>query len=257
MIQNGIDRALNINPMFYRLNKNTKDKQSGYWWLRSQDGFEQQLTFSEQLELFTYTWYLREKRIPEHLFYQQAAAQFPGLFSPSEEELLDCLQAYGIKADDGHWQFADVDEPSQRERIIADIIDKLVHLGKEHQFKVKVTAQNVCWLKEQTQYSFHIINTGICSPFLPVQAHETDLTGPSISIIFPGSKAKLVHHRLDIDPRYQMAASNCHLIKFRHIIRILEDSQPNLEFFLQSLDEDKPGLQDIRQMSLFSSEPTE
>jgi hypothetical protein len=248
-IQENIERVLINNPTLKRVNEKTKEKKSGYWWLKSVWTFNNRLTYSEVLENETFECFQHQEIVNEQEFFQYAAGFFPGSFSPPRELMQDCLQAYGYATKENFWHISEMDQPEKRQEIIRDIVNHLCQLGKELNFDVEKTIEKVLWKRENKIYRFHIIKTGICSPYMPLKESENEIT----AIIFPGSKSKLVHYRLEHDPRYQQAAEHCYLIKFRHILRLFgEQTHTNLDLFLQSLREDQPGLQDMRQMTLFN-----
>ncbi|MBI9048500.1 MAG: hypothetical protein JEZ00_03715 [Anaerolineaceae bacterium] len=249
-IQQSVEYSIIKNPALLRINDKSKEKQSGYWWIKAGWDFDHRLTFSEALEKQTHEYFIQHGSLYEQTFFQETAAHFPALFSPSNELLHDCLHAYGSPETNGYWKINEMDLPDNRQSSIQEIKQDLANLGKSFDFEIQTTDQSISWSnKNNTQYVFYILPTGICSPYLSLK-ESTDKK--IISIIFPGSKSKLIHRRLENDPRYKNAVTYTYLIKFRHIIRVLNEHPTlGLNFFLESLDEDKPGAQDMRQMSLF------
>ncbi len=244
-IKNGINQIFKTSPLFYRTRGNNKEKESGYWWIKSITDFNQRLTYSERLEAFTYHQIQQQGWLDEKVYFQQAGSQFSGIYSPSIEEMKDCLQAYSIHEGEGIWKLAEMDDPDRRNKSIQEITEKLAGLGKILHFKDAVKKGSVTWKKEQTQITFNILPSGICSPFFP---SEPSLTDNQTVIIFPASKSKLIHRRLEMDPRYN---ADCVLVKFRHILQVIEMNPPDLENFLFLLNDDAPTREDMRQMSLF------
>jgi hypothetical protein len=244
-IKNGINQVFKSSPLFYRTRGNNKEKESGFWWIKSNMDFNHRLTYSERLEAFTYHQIQQQGWLNENTFIQQAASQFPGLNSPSLELLKDCLQAYAIYEANGIWKLAEMDHPQQRNQVISEIQEDLTRLGENFQFNVATENKKIIWKKDALQVTFNLLNCGICSPFFP-KASEPEKY--QTVIIFPGSKSKLIHHRLEIDPRYHMP---CSLVKFRHILQVMETVPPDFEQFLSLLKNDEPAMEDMRQMSLF------
>ncbi len=244
-IKNGINQIFKTSPLFYRTRGNNKESESGYWWIKSNLDFNQRLTYSERVEAFTYHQIQQEGWLDENIFFQQAACLFSGLYSPSHELLKDCLQAYAIHEGNGIWKLAEMDHPEQRNLAIVEIQGKLSELGSKFQFIVTTKNKKVIWKKDALEVTFHLLNSGICSPFFPI-ASQPD--GHLTVILFPGSKSKLIHHRLEIDPRYH---TPCSLVKFRHILQVIEADPPDSEQFFSLLKDDEPAREDMRQMSLF------
>ena len=248
-LQDDLNNFLRIASPVYRIADGVKERQSGHWWLTSQSSFNNRLTFSERVEAFTHACLQQERIVSEEFFFNTASRTFPGMLSPAPSLLLDCLQAYAEKNENGYWQLSETDQPAKRNEAINEIMDRLSALGEANQFTVQREEQAVWWKKEKQNYVFYVIPNGICSPYFS-QVHSGE--SKNTAIIFPGSKSKLVHNRLSLDPRYQKASENYHLIKFRHILRLLEPGAADIGQFLLSLDEDQPGSLDMRQMSLFS-----
>jgi hypothetical protein len=248
IIKNGINQIFKTSPLFYRTRGSDKEKQSGHWWIKSSTDFNQRLTLSERLEAFTYLIFQKEGWLEESTYYQQMGTMFAGVFSPSREMLQDCLLAYGNQDSQDIWRLSEMDIPQQRNKDINQIVDRLVKTGEAYQFSVEQTGHQVIWNRKTGQVRFSIINSGICSPFFP----DDEPTENCYFLIFPGSKSKLIHKRLEIDPRYQLADIRCTFVKFRHILRILDAKPYDADQFLVLLNQDKPSSEDNLQMSLFS-----
>jgi hypothetical protein len=247
-LQDGINAMFKSATSFYRLKDTVKEKQSGYWWLTGKNSFDHRLTQSERMEAFTSSVLWREKKLHQELFLGLSGYHFQGIFTPSVSAWMDYLEAYATPIGAGLWQLAENDIPENRAATAADILEKLTSLGKEYEYTVQQKNQQIHWEKNNQRVSFTVISSGICSPFFP----EDFSTGKKINaIIFPGSKSKLVSTRLLLDPRYQHAVENCHLIKYRHILRLLQPGTGDIRQFLQALDDDQPDVEDMRQMSLF------
>ena len=192
LIQDNIEKILINNPTLKRINAQTKEKKSGYWWLKSGLKFNNRLTYSEVLENETFEYYQHQEIINEQAFFKYAASFFPGSYSPPRGLMLDCLEAYGYATKDRYWHISEMDQPPKRQAVIRDIITQLCHLGKSYGFDIEKNLEAVIWKQQGKRYHFHILKTGICSPYLPAPG---DVDNEIIALIFPGSKSKLIHYR--------------------------------------------------------------
>ncbi len=189
---------------------------------------------------------LSEQQIFQHIY-----SEFPASLTPREGLIQACLDSYAELTPDQilHWTLKPNEEPGRRLQDLAEIEGILRDIGLDLGFTVsQKTAPgkviHLQWEKSGTPgCSYFISASGMLGRLL----EELEISADKRWIILPGSRAGLIHYKLQNNPPLaDLIDQGCGLVKFRHIRRLAEGGGLN---FLERLDLD-PFQSDSPQLPL-------
>ena len=166
---------------------------------------------------------LLEVDIYTHLYHK-----FPGLDTPHQGLIDVCLKSYAEKTSgtQSGWVLRPSDQPANRRQDLKDIENILSLLGNQLGFEIKKSAPigNILCLiwqnKGETNYTFYISASGILNKI--IAGSDSPLVNPWI--ILPGSRAELIHYKMENNNPLEDAIQNSWgLVKYRHIRRIADE----------------------------------
>ena len=144
------------------------------------------------------------------------------------------------------------DQPSNRRQDLKDIENILSLLGNQLGFEIKKSAPigNILCLiwqnKGETNYTFYISASGILNKI--IAGSDSPLVNPWI--ILPGSRAELIHYKMENNNPLEDAIQNSWgLVKYRHIRRIADEGGLTKENLQERLALD-PFTSDAPQLTL-------
>lgn len=189
--------------------------------------------------------------IPEKEIFQHIYRNFPAQHTPREGLIQACLESYAHPTPDPDlsWNLKPNEDPDRRVQDLAEIENLLNGIGVELGYAVsKKTAPgrviHLQWDKGGSpSCSFFISASGLLGRLLEEQKNSAEKRW----IILPGSRAGLVHYKLQHNPPLaEIIDQGWGLVKFRHIRRLAEIIDSN---FLDRLDLD-PFQSDSPQLPL-------
>ncbi len=192
-----------------------KELDVGTWWLREDAG--SQTPLSDRLEAA-----LRDmlQADPGRRFSEidsEVCARFPGLLTPEEDLVVACLQSYGQQDSQGGWSLRPEDEPGARRAELGEIAGQLIRLGERLGFQVEGGIP-IVWSDLLGTYSFYITTSAAVGGIV-YGRHA--LPGQPF-IVVPGSRANLILHKRQRDPRLDNALKSWRFLKFRALRRLAE-----------------------------------
>ncbi|MDZ7845096.1 MAG: hypothetical protein U5K99_09885 [Anaerolineales bacterium] len=187
------------------------------------------------------------KQLEDQLF-----AAFPGLLTPPADLISVCLESYAEPLDIGEtkWTLKTGDQPENRVHDLKEIAGHLQKIGEELNFQTKQLPPIgqvlvYTWTAGgETQATFFISASALLNKIITRHTEQP----PHPWIVLPGSRAKLVAHKLKHNPPLaDLIADSWSFLKFRHLRRLAEEGSLTPENFperfnLDPLTYDAPQL---------------
>jgi len=189
---------------------------------------------------------IAEQEIFQHIYHE-----FPSQLTPRDGLIQACLDSYAQRTSvvSPNWQLKPNEDPGRRVEDLAEIEGMLTGIGERLGYAInKKNAPgkvvHLQWLKNDSpDCSFFISASGLLSKIL----EEINRSAGRRWIILPGSRASLIHYKLEHDPPLaEIINQGWGLVKFRHIRRLAELRESD---FLERLDLD-PFQSDTPQLPL-------
>jgi hypothetical protein len=221
----------------------TASLETGDWWLADQE--ENQSPLIDRLERLIVQLVIREKQIDTEQLRATIFPAFPGIFTPTREDVLNCLLSYTDQEDKEplSWVLKDSDTVEARKADVSRMQQCIATIGERLGYEVQ-GEDPLVWYdggqNRQAPFTFHILASAIVQKHLQ-EPHLS--TGVKILLI-PGSRANLLAYKTQRDPVLKAALDREFVVvKFR-LIRDLE-ANPLLtrELFLEQIRGDPPEYQ--------------
>ena len=221
----------------------TASLETGDWWLADQE--ENQSPLIDRLERLIVQLVIREKQIDTEQLRATIFPAFPGIFTPTREDVLNCLLSYTDQEDEEplSWVLKDSDTVEARKADVSRMQQCIATIGERLGYEVQ-GEDPLVWYdmgqNRQAAFTFHILASAI------VQKHlqEPHLSAGVKILLIPGSRANLLAYKTQRDPVLKAALDREFVVvKFR-LIRDLE-ANPLLtrELFLEQIRVDPPEYQ--------------
>lgn len=234
--QNQIQESLTYKNGFIRYGGSSATVESGHWWLREPQAPEPPL--ADRCEITIVRHLIDNPHCTFGSLEKVVFSSLPGLFTPEPSLIQAILESYAEQPDEASssWNLRNEDAPSRRRADLDNMAALLNKLGTRIGFLV--TGENpVVWMKQLSApiYSFYLLASANISKYV-----DADQSLPKRSIlVLPGGRANLVLHKLKRDPRLDHAVQEgWRFLKFRHLLRIVDDLSVTSENFASQLDLD-------------------
>lgn len=231
-----------------RIGGGTVSLETGEWLLVG--GSEPELTLIDRVEV-TILQHLVESTTTSSSAVKACVYQtLPGLFTPEDEVLLNCLESYADLVDETkhHWTLRNSELSAARKADMDAIHDKLHEIGQRLGYRV--SGMNPLIWKEADEptprYQFNILSTAIITP----QIHRPSNARNHILVI-PGSRANLLAYKKQRNTLLQRKLDQHFLVMKYRLVRDLE-ANPLLsrELFKEQILADPPEYR-TSQLALF------
>ncbi|MFQ5921738.1 MAG: hypothetical protein ACE5M4_02745 [Anaerolineales bacterium] len=170
--------------------------------------------------------------------------QLPGLLTPDRRLVMAALRSYAqIDPEDKLWRLRPEDQPEARKADVEEMLALLGSLGVRLGYEVSGT-EEIEWRDESHANSlfFRVDETAKLGNVM--RGHARPLAEIE-AIVIPGGRGALVAEKARRDPRLQSwLESGLHIIKYRHVRRLSEDSTLNRGNLFERLALDPPGQED-------------
>jgi len=245
-----LETLFNERAFLTRVAGGTASLETGDWWLAGQK--EEQTPLIDRLEKVIIQLVIREKSTNIEQLRSAIFSTFPGIYTPTREEVFNCLLSYTNPQENGlsSWALKESDTVEARKSDVRQMQACLATIGKRLGYQVKGESPLV-WYEggenRQAAFTFHILASAIVQKHLQ-ESHPSE--GVKILLI-PGSRANLLAYKTQRDPVLKAALDREFIVvKFR-LIRDLE-ANPLLtrELFLEQIRVDPPKYQ-TSQLALF------
>ena len=253
-VQELIPAALANRQVITHLGGSKSSPETGLWWLTSPSQTEQKaeaeatVSLADQVEIAFVRYLQNHPGCTYEEIDRAMCIDFPGLLTPEQALVQECLVSYGEKQLDGiHWQSRPQDDPRERRSDLQSIMTLIKDLGSRLGFFV--TEQEIAaspgqplrrliyWapVEGKPSYIFIVVaSTVIGNLVFPSKDNPFYLSDPvklqavRRVIVMPGGRANLIAYKLEHNPILKQAIeADWQLVKFRHIRRLSEDANLN------------------------------
>ncbi len=258
-----LEKAFSPESDFTRYGTESRALDAGWWWSNDLDAAPgagvPALALADRAEIEVVRALQKNPAIAFYDLDAAVCAAFPGLFTPEQALITECLHSYGEDDPPGsdHWRLHAGDAPAARRADLEMMKSLLVATGKRLGYQVEtgepaVSAEAkipprppVCWRKPggEIQYIFYFIASGVLSNILFLPTGSSPATGRQV-VVLPGGRARLVEYKLRRDLRLAASARGWRFVKFRHLRRLASDDTLTCDNLEQRLDLDPLANQD-------------
>ena len=195
-----------------------------------------------------------QEPIGEAEIFSQVFDIFPGLLTPDESLILTCLKSYAspLPGTPTQWVLNAGEKPERRHQDLSEIDRSLSEIGGNLGYEISREESSSAiihqrWMRNgNPEYSFLISASGLLGKII----QEANTATQRRWMILPGSRAGLVHYKLEQNPPLsEIVRSSWGLVKFRQIRRLAETGGLNEANFIEHLKLD-PFESDSPQLTL-------
>lgn len=242
-------KAAFSNPTIFRhFGPGEQTLESGQWMLHHPP--EGIVSFSDRIEESVVSILSAGTAITLPELEDQVRERIFPIFHPIQEYLMHLIDSYTEEETPGsnHWIIKVNEHPALRSSDQKTIRGMLSSLGRQFGLTVSHADQSIEWSDGSGSllYRFHILANARFSHL--VSARE--VSSFTKVLVLPGSRSNLVAYKRRLNPWLDEQLDDWHLIKYRHISRLVENPMLTREVFDLLLDNDPAEYQPL-QMQLF------
>jgi hypothetical protein len=221
-LQATVETTISYRGGFLRLGATGKSRQSGYWWLQTDDQAERPLPLADRTEITLVRYLLQHPGSATEAIDQAVCEALPGLMTPSQEMVQVCLQSYGT-GEEGCWQIRAEDQPGARRDDLEMMAKHIDELGAKFGFatvKMSDDPLRFQWYNTdgEIEYLLYLTASAVLGKLIPYGQ-------PPLSkaiILLPGGRANLVAYKLEHNPALKEQAEGPYrFVKYRHLRHLL------------------------------------
>jgi hypothetical protein len=227
----------------------SRSEESGQWWLAGHPDVE--IPLADRIEMEIVRYLQKNPGCDFNSLYDSLCSQFPGLLTPPEELVNVILTSYAEVDPDqpGHWNLRPQEQPAARRADLDSARRMLIRIAET----LAITPQGdspTLWKDRQGEvlYAFYPLASSLVSRYVfnPDQA----IPAQRCVVVLPGGRAGLLSYKLKRDPRLEQAFQGWRVLKFRHLRRLSEWTDLNLNTWNDLLDADPLGWDEATQLSI-------
>ncbi len=170
--------------------------------------------------------------------------QLPGLLTPDRRLLMATLRSYAeLDPEERLWRLREEDQPESRKADVEEMLRLLASLGAQLGYDVSGT-DTIEWREasDSSSLSFRVDESAKLGSVMRGHARSS---AEIEAIVIPGGRGALVAEKARRDIRLQAwLDSGLHIIKYRHVRRLSEDTTLNRDNIFERLALDPPGHED-------------
>ena len=223
--------------------------ESGYWWLTGKS--ETEIPLADRVEMETVRILQKNPGCQFSEMYDALCKQFQGLLTPSEELVRTVLVSYAEMDPDrpDRWNLREQETPSARRADLDTTRELLIKVATS----LHLTAEGdspILWKdkKGEVIYAFFPMASSLISRH--VLNPDQGIPAERCVVVLPGGRAGLLGYKLKRDPRLEQAFQGWRVLKFRHLRRLSEWADLNLNSWNDLLDADPIGWDEATQLSI-------
>ena len=237
--QRWIESLFYESNLLYRVTGDAASLETGEWWLSSPKPVK--MTLIDFLEEHIYGHLVSTPSTTSESVKCLAYQALPGLFTPENSLVLNCLASYATFDDpEKHlWTLRSGEEPDARDADKQGLLQSLDHIAQRLEYHV-LGSDPLYWFDDFAalpKFRFHIFTTAIVSPYLvgDFKPAQTNI------LVLPGSRANLLAFKQQRDPVLDSKIrDNFLVVKFR-LVRDLEvNPLLSRELFTEQMHADPP-----------------
>ena len=236
-----LDEVLSDRQVFLHVGRGL-EPESGRYWLADDSQVEESL--ADRIEDIVLAELRSTDGITAVGVDTRLCKQLPGLLTPDRRLLMATLRSYAQQdPEDRLWRFRSEDRPEARKADVEEMLKLLKSLGVRLGYEVSGT-DAIEWSDHSDQSSllFRVDETAKLGSVMRGHARSS---AEIEAIVIPGGRGALVAEKARRDLRLQAwLESGLHIIKYRHVRRLSEDTTLNRENLFERLALDPPGKED-------------
>jgi len=248
-IQRWIETPFYENGLLLHVAGEATTLEAGEWWLANPEHLE--LPLVDRVERVIVEHLIKNQTTTASVIKELVNQNFPGIFTPEDSVLLNCLESYADLVDDQthRWTLRDCEQPGVRNADIAEMTSHLRAIAQCLGYESR-GADPVYWYEEgasSPKYSFHLLASAIVSAHL----REEKESAQNNTLVIPGSRANLLAFKKQRDPILKQALdSNFLVVKFRLLRDLSANPLLSRAIFNEQILADPPEYQSS-QLALF------
>jgi hypothetical protein len=194
--------------------------EAGEWWLVDPSGVR--VTLIDHLEEHVYGHLVKTTTTTAENVKNMAYQALPGIFTPQDDLILNCLASYAELVDPQlhQWAIRESEQPAVREADKEALLESLGRIA--HRLGFRVSGQQTLYWHDDYDpiptYRFHIMTSAILSPYLSVNAPPARTN----ILVIPGSRANLLAYKRQRDPILQGRLDRDFIVIKYRLVRDLE-----------------------------------
>lgn len=247
-IQKDFENIIKDKTMFRQIDQD-KLEYGSFWLAKPPEKFR---PLSEQIELAVIRFLQNQPETDLNTILLAVNSQQPGYLPADEELLVKILESYCElnESQPKSWTLRPQETSANRKQDIANIHKMLLALGQRFDL-LKQENPVIIWEDKNSgqDFRFFITASSIVSRFydqlFDKQSYEN-------VIVYPGSRAIILNHKIRNDPVFAEKMRDIHFLKFRHLRSLYQDNNLSFKEWKESLELDPPQWQDMQQPSIFS-----
>ena len=247
---------------FLRLYGGSQEEERGLWWLAPSaerpvapdDPATYPLADRVEMEIVRFLQRQETFTFPE--LERAVCSAFPGLLTPPVELIRACLDSYGeaVPGRQGAFRMRAAETAATRKADLQEMRGLLEDTGKRLGFTVTEAGSTITWSGDES-WRFSLMASGIISRYVlgPIRESAARSEPARHILVLPGSRARLLAHKLRRDPRLAEAAKppEIRVLKFRHLRELAGNQNLTRQAWSASLEED-PLTDEATQIPLFA-----
>ena len=247
--QKWLESFFEVGGELTRINGESSSIETGDWWLSHPA--HTAVPLIDRIEEVIVRHLIKEKKtsaldVKEHVY--QA---FPGIFTPDDAILLNCLESYAdlIDQEKHIWQLRESEQPDARQADVKDIRISLIQIGERLKYIVKDQG-TITWFSEGEKfpdYHFQVFSSSMIS----IHIRHQNLLAKTNVLVLPGSRSNLLAYKKQRDPLLEQKITNHYLIvKYRLIRDLAINPLLSRDLFIKQILADPPEYH-ASQLALF------
>ena len=241
VISEHLDSVLSDRQLFVHVGRG-HEPESGRYWLADDSMAVESL--ADRIEDAVLAALRSAEGIDAVALDLRLCEQLPGLLTPDRRLVMAALRSYAqIDSADRLWHLRPEDRPEARKADVKEILKLLGSLGEKLGYTV-FGSEEIEWRDDVHESSllFRVDETAKLGTVMRGHARSP---AEIEAIVIPGGRGALVAEKARRDVRLQAwLESGLHIIKYRHVRRLSEDTTLNRENLFERLALDPPGQED-------------
>jgi hypothetical protein len=245
-IQAGLDKLFADRETLRRFGATSQELESGKWGLVDWDGAE--VALSDRVEAAALEILQKEISVPAESPREVLNQRFSGCQTPDSQSIEDILISYADWQEAGlSWRLHANEHSEMRFRDLVEMKQLLQRLASRLGYEM-IGETTYSWrVGNHVAYWFFLSSQANLSTAIDAWANQE---GEPV-FLFPGSRAKLLHQKMERDGRLRERSQGWHLVKFRALRAMAAQSDLNQATWAMGLGNDPIDEAETTQLRIF------